>query len=59
MAVIFFLACSFFNLLKLIMMSHDPIEIGFVSLGFSFMITGLVKYKMEKVEADKNRLSVD
>jgi ABC-type uncharacterized transport system permease subunit len=49
-ATAFFVAYGFFTILKVIMGSDYLIEISFGSLGFSFMLIGLVKHSMEKAE---------
>jgi hypothetical protein len=49
-ATAFFVAYGLFSILKVIMGSDYLMEISFASLGFSFLLIGLVKYRMEKTE---------
>lgn len=53
-ALAFFVAYGLFSILKVIMGSDYLVEISFAALGFSFMLIGLVKYRMKKAETKQN-----
>jgi len=54
-ATAFFVAYGLFSILRVIMGSNYLIEISFASLGFSFMLVGLMKDRMEKAEEKREK----